>query len=314
MDENTAQEALDITQNVAEKAEEASNFMDQLLSADTLNLLIRFGIKFLGVVILFIIGLYVAKFVRNLARKGLKKLKLDVTLVKALSGLSYWLVILLVVLGCLNIFGFETTSVAAIIGAAGLAIGLAFQGTLSNLAAGVMLLIFRPFKVGDVVNVAGTTGCVDEIRLFDTVLDTPDRRRIIIPNTQINGAKIENVSFHDVRRVDFLFGVAYEADIDQTRKVLTEAVHSVPTNVDKENSAVIMQNLGASAVEWECRIFCNKADYFTAREQLVEAVKKHLDAAGIEIPFPQIVVSPKQLQEKSGLQQTKTDQLEQDSE
>jgi small conductance mechanosensitive channel len=167
-----------------------------------------------------------------------------------------------------------------------LAIGLAFQGTLSNFAAGAMLLVFRPYKVGDVVNVTGFLGTVDEIELFTTTLDTFDNRRIIVPNSSIFGAVIENVTYHRQRRVDVDIGVSYVADIDHTRQVLFEAVRTVSDVLSKPEPAVVLAGLGNSSVDWCVRVWCPTEKYSDVKQALIRAVKIHLDEAGIVIPYP----------------------------
>jgi small conductance mechanosensitive channel len=205
-----------------------------------------------------------------------------------LSKLVRWAILLLAALTCLNKFGVETTSFAALIGAAGLAIGLAFQGTLSNFAAGAMLLLFRPYKVGDEVNVAGYSGTVREIELFTTAIDTPDYRRIIVPNSSIFGAVIENVTHHPVRRFNVEVGTAYSADIDETRRVLERAIRTVAAVVANPEPAVVLLELGASSVNWSVRGWAMRDYYGQAKQDVIRAVKIELDAAGIGIPFPQL--------------------------
>jgi len=182
---------------------------------------------------------------------------------------------------------------AALVAAAGFAIGLAFQGTLSNFASGVLLLVFRPFKVGDFVNAGGVTGQINEIDLFTVTLDTPDNRRIIVPNSSISGGTIENISFHKHRRIEVLVGVEYAADIDHTRRVLTEAAEALrPQLIDGHDRgyAVILDNLGASSVDWKVRFWVASANFWAVKEQLTGEIKRRLDGAGIGIPFPQMDV------------------------
>ena len=217
-------------------------------------------------------------------------MKFDETLTKFLAKLVRWGILLLVGLSCLSYFGVETTSFAAVIGAAGLAIGLAFQGTLSNFAAGAMLLIFRPYKVGDVVNVAGNIGKVFEIELFSTAIDTFDNRRFIVPNSEIYGSVIENITFHPVRRIEVEVGTSYAADLDQTRKVLGLAIDSVPQCVGDPEPTVVLTGLGASSVDWSVRAWARNDDYGEAKQALIRAVKMELDRAGIEIPYPHLDV------------------------
>jgi small conductance mechanosensitive channel len=189
---------------------------------------------------------------------------------------------------CLSYFGIETTGFAAVIGAAGLAIGLAFQGTLSNFAAGAMLLIFRPYKVGDLVNVAGHLGKVTEIELFTTTIDTLDRRRVIVPNSSIYGTVIENVTYHAWRRVDVPVGVAYAADIDETRAALDRAIRSVPGVLAEPAAEVALLGLGASSVDWAVRVYAPRDKFGDVKQATIRAVKRELDHSGIAIPFPQL--------------------------
>lgn len=224
----------------------------------------------------------------SIVRTAFERIKFDETLSIFLSKLVRWSILLLAGLTCLNYFGVQTTTFTALIGAAGLAIGLAFQGTLSNFAAGAMLLIFRPYKVGDEVNVAGYSGTVREIELFTTVIDTSDFRRIIVPNSSIFGSVIENVTHHPVRRFDVPVGTAYSADIDETRRALERAVQSVMQVVPQPAPAVVLQELGASSVNWSVRGWAKRETHGDAKQAVIRAVKLELDAAGIGIPFPQL--------------------------
>ena len=245
--------------------------------------------RIVGVVVALFIALFVAGWMRRLVLKATEKAKVDVTLGKFFANAARYAVLTLAVIACLGVFGIETTSFAAVIGAAGLAIGLAFQGSLSNLASGVMLLMFRPFKVGDVVNTAGQVGKVDEIELFTTRLITPDNRMIIIPNSAVFGGTIENITFFATRRVDVDVGTVYSADLDATRKVLEDAVAAVE-HLPEPAPQVYLDVLGDSAILWKVRVWTNTPDYWAVREKLTRAIKTKLDAAGIGIPFPQMDV------------------------
>jgi len=216
--------------------------------------------------------------------------RVDETLGRFVGKLVYYLVMVSALLGVLQYFGIGIASFAAVLAAAGFAIGLAFQGTLSNFAAGVMLLVFRPFKVGDFVNVAGQSGTVDEIGLFSTSMDTPDNRRLILPNSAVFGSVIENVSHHEIRRVDVAVGVDYTADIDRTRNVLAETAEAVHDQSTGKDLQIVLADLGASSVDWVVRVWVKSSDYWPKREALTESVKKSLDKAGIGIPFPQMDV------------------------
>lgn len=255
-----------------------------------IDLLVAYGGKVAVALVVLVVGWIFAGWVSGVARKTLAKAKVDETLSRFLSKFARWAILLLVFLACLSVFGVETTSFAAVIGSAGIAVGLAFQGTLSNFAAGIMLLMFRPFQVGDVVSVAGQTGKVDEIELFTTTLDTFDNRRFIIPNGQVFGATIENITYHGQRRADVDVGVAYSADIDRTREILTQAAQGVPGGLDDPGPAVILLGLGDSAVNWSVRVWARADEFGDVKQAAIRAVKVALDEAGIGIPFPQMDV------------------------
>lgn len=263
---------------------------DLAVSDETQALLIQLGTRAVGVLVLLFIAWIVAGWIGSIVHKTCEKAKLDLTLTKFFAKMARWAVLLLAILACLSVFGVNTTSFAAVLAAMGLAVGLALQGSLSNFAAGVMLLIFRPFKVGDVVNVCGQTGKVDEIELFTTTLDTPDNRRLILPNGSVFGSTIENISHHSTRRVEVPVGVDYTAGIDATRQVLDKAAASVPGRLEDPGHAIVLAGLGDSAVDWSVRVWCNAADFFAVKEAATRAVKLALDEAGIGIPYPQMDV------------------------
>jgi small conductance mechanosensitive channel len=249
-----------------------------------------FGLKLIGVLVVLVIAWIVARWARRAVERSLTRTRLDVTLTKFFANATGWLILLLAVLAVLGIFGIQTTSFAAVLGAAGLAIGLAFQGTLSNLAAGVMLLTFRPFKVGDAVKVAGETGIIDEIDLFVTKLDTFDNRRIVIPNSKIFGDKIETITYHPIRRADVAVGTDYDADLDEVRTVLEQAAAGVEGGLPDPAPQVVLDGLGDSSINWTVRLWCNTIDYLATKQALTRAIKHALDEAGIGIPYPQMDV------------------------
>jgi len=249
---------------------------------------VYYGSRVLFVLVLMTLALTVSSWASNLTRRTLERVKFDSTLTIFVAKLVRWGILTLVGVMCLSKFGVETASLAAVIGATGLAIGLAFQGTLSNFAAGAMLLIFRPYKVGDLVNVAGHLGKVNEIELFTTSLDTPDNRRIIVPNGSIFGAVIENITYHPLRRAEIGVGTPYAADLDQVRETLERAVRNAPLVVPEPPPAVVLQELGASSINWLVRGWVRTETFIDARQAIIRAVKMELDAAGINIPFPQL--------------------------
>lgn len=266
------------------------SFNFDLTPGQWLSLAEYYGMRAALVLVLLILAWTIAGYASRAVRASLRKLKVDETLTLFIAKLVWWGIILLTAIACLSRFGIETTSFAAVLGAMGFAIGLAFQGTLSNFAAGAMLLVFRPYKVGDVVNVANNLGKVHEIELFTTTIDTFDNRRIIVPNSSIYGSVIENVTYHPQRRVDVDVGVGYAADIDETRRVLTEAVSATEGALTDPEPAIILLGLGASSVDWSVRVWGPTSEYGNVKQALLRQVKMNLDAANIEIPFPQMDV------------------------
>jgi small conductance mechanosensitive channel len=219
--------------------------------------------------------------------RSLEKSGTDATLIPFFSSLAYYLVLAVVLIAVLGLFGIQTTSLVAVLGAAGLAIGLAMQGTLSNFAAGVMLLIFRPFRVGDYVEAAGDAGSVAEISIFTTTLNTPDNVKIIVPNSAIYGTTIKNYSANDTRRNDIVVGVSYGDDIGLAVSTV-ERVLAADSRVLKEPEPVVaVGNLGESSVDLVVRPWCRKEDYWGLRFDLQRRLKEEIESAGCSIPFPQ---------------------------
>lgn len=251
---------------------------------------VSWGARIAGVLVVLIIAWGLAGAIKRAILRSCDARGLDITLARFFGSLARYGIIVGAVLGCLGVFGIETASFAAIFAAMGLAVGLALQGTLGNFAAGAMLLVFRPFKVGDVVRTAGEIGTVREIELFTTELATPDNRRLVIPNSKVFGDTIENITHHPKRRVDVAVGVSYSADLARCREVLRQAVSDVQQVLSDPAPQVFLSDLGDSAVNWKVRAWANTGDYWAVHEALVTAVKNRLDQASIEIPFPQMDV------------------------
>ncbi len=248
---------------------------------------IAWGTNILLAIVILLIGYWVAGRVgRAVQNIGAAHDNLDDTLFKFLGSAARYVILAFVIIAVLNRFGVETTSIVALLGAASLAVGLALQGALSNLAAGVMLLIFRPYKVGDFVDAAGKFGNVTEIDLFTTVLQTFDNQQIIIPNGQIWGEQIVNHSHHSVRGVDMHFGIAYDADIDKARNVIMNVLSDHEHILKDPAPFVEIETLNESSVDFLVRPFCEGAHYFDVLYSVPEQIKKALDAAHVEIPFP----------------------------
>lgn len=263
----------------------------QSLSADdVVGVVSRHGPKMLIAIIIFVTAWFVGGWVRRGSLRAMTKAKVEQTLARFISNMARWAVLILGIVSVLGYLGVETASFAAILAALGFAIGMALQGSLGNAAAGVMLLLFRPYKVGDLVKVADVTGVVDEIELFTTTLDTVDKRRIIVPNGEIFGSVIENLTHHGVRRADVDVGVCYGADIDATRAVLEQAAAHIASAQQSPGPTVYLVGLGSSSVDWQVRIWCEPRQYWNVKETATRAVKYALDEAGISIPFPQLDV------------------------
>ena len=265
---------------------ETSEFFDpKMLETVVWPALVQYVPRIVGL----LLALWAAKILSNWAGKLVKRslATKDEVLQKFLSSLTRYTVLVVCVVAALGYVGVETASFAAVVAASGLAIGLAFQGTLSNFSAGVMLLIFRPFKVGDFVEVAGESGVIVGMELFTTEMKTTDNKKIIIPNSSIFGANITNYAHHPVRRVDVAVGTDYGADIDETRKVLETVPADVPGAVADPAPQIFLAGLGGSSVDWQVRVWCKTDDYWDVWQATTAQTKRTLDAAGIGIPFPQ---------------------------
>ncbi len=251
-------------------------------------ILATYGLNVLGALILLILGIWIAGRMAALTRRSLGRVKnFDVTLIRFLSSLVRYTLIAVTLLAVLDRFGVETTSLIAVLGAAGLAIGLALQGTLSNVAAGVMLLIFRPFKIGDFVDLSGESGTVQGITLFVTELSTGDNVQVIIPNAQVWGSAVKNYSFHATRRIDLVIGVGYDDDLSKAQNVILDVISSDDRSLDEPAPLVAVSELGDSSVNFVVRIWCASGDYWRLRFDLLKTLKERLDREGLSIPYPQ---------------------------
>lgn len=255
------------------------------------GLVTTYGLSVVGAIVILIVGFMVAGWVKRSVNSSLTKVeKVDETLRGFFSSLAYYAVVIFTIIAVLSQFGVETTSFIAIVGAAGLAIGLALQGTLSSVAAGVMLLLFRPFKVGDYVEGGGLAGTVKNVTLFVTEMATPDNVQIIVPNAQIWGSPIKNYSFHATRRVDIAIGIAYEDEIDKAlAAIVDESKKDSRVMADPAPMAAVT-DLGDSSVNFAVRVWCNAADYWGLKFDLTKNLKNRLDSEGITIPYPQRTV------------------------
>ncbi len=262
-------------------------FRDQETLQSLIPMLSGMVLRVIGALAVLIVGRWLAGRLRDSLRRGFERSQLDRALAPFLSGLAYYSTLAVVLIAVLNLFGIQTASLIAVVGAAGLAVGLSLQGTLSNFASGVMLLLFRPIRPGDYVEVAGHTGSVFEIGLFTTTLNTPDNVKIVVPNSGIYGATIKNYSANDTRRNDLVMSISYSDDIGAAIEVIRRRLES-DKRVLKEPAAVIaVGELADSSVDLVVRPWCRKEDYGALRFDLTRTLKEDLESAGCSIPFPQ---------------------------
>jgi small conductance mechanosensitive channel len=257
------------------------------LLAKISELLTVYGLKVVAAIIIFIAGKWVAKAATNILKKMMIKSNTDETLVKFVGRLSYIALLAMVTIAAINQLGIQTTSFIAIIGAAGLAIGLALQGSLANFAAGVLIIVFKPYKVGDFIEGAGVAGTVEEIRVFTTQLVTPDNKVIIVPNAKMTGDNITNYSAKGTRRVELVIGIGYGDDIDHARKVIQDIINQDDRVLKNPAPAIVVAELADSSVNFKVRVWTSSGDYWGFYFDATEKVKKHFDAEKISIPYPQ---------------------------
>lgn len=250
-------------------------------------LVTAWGIKVLGAVVLLIVGRMIAGIIRGGIRKAMAKRGVDATLIPFVASLVYYLAMAVVLIAVLSLFGVQTASLVAILGAAGLAVGLALQGTLSNFAAGVMLLIFRPFKVGDFVEAGGVTGPVVALNIFSTIMRTGDNVMITVPNSQVWGGTISNYNGFDTRRIDLVMGIDYGDDIQVAMDAIKKIVTADERVLKDPAPQIAVSELGGSSVDLVVRPWCQASDYWGLRFDLTRALKEGLEAAGVSFPFPQ---------------------------
>lgn len=251
------------------------------------ELLTVFGVKILAALAVFIIGRWVVKYLKRLALRLMEKREVDPTLTKFVTNLIYVALLTFVIVAALGMLGIQTTSFIAVLGAAGLAVGLALQGSLSNFAAGVLMIIFRPFEVGDLITGAGVTGVVEEIQIFNTQLLTPDNKTIIIPNAQLTADTITNYTRKGTRRADMVIGIGYEDDIDKARAIILEVLSQDERILKEPATKVAVAELADSSVNFTVRPWVKADDYWSVIFDATETIKKRFDAEGISIPFPQ---------------------------
>ena len=253
-----------------------------------MDIITQYGTNILFALAIFIIGKKIAQFLQNLLAKSLDKANTDKTLTEFLTSVSYGIMLVIIVLAALGQLGVDTTSFIAILGAAGLAIGLAFSSALSNIGAGVMIIFFRPFKIGDFIEAGGTVGVVEEINIFNTILKTGDNKVIIAGNSNMISGNITNYSIKDTRRVDFVFGIGYDDDLKLAKQTLTDIINEDQRVLQDPAPFVAVSELADSSVNFVVRAWVNSADYWGVKFDTTEKVKLIFDEKGISIPYPQM--------------------------
>ncbi|GGD39125.1 mechanosensitive ion channel protein [Malaciobacter pacificus] len=258
------------------------------MDASMIDLISDYAVKIVIAIVIFYIGKWVARKLTDLVVKITRKTgKVDETLLKFLSNIIFYVLMIVVILTALEQLGVDTTSFLAILGAAGLAIGLALKDSLSNFASGVMIIMFRPFKVGDFINAGGVSGSVEEISIFNTILKTGDNQTLIVPNGAITSGTITNVNAKPTRRVDLVVGIGYDDDIKKAKEVLNTIITSDERVLVDEGVTVAVSELADSSVNFVVRAWVNTPDYWAVKFDLTENIKLTFDKEGISIPYPQ---------------------------
>jgi len=263
------------------------SIQDYIANTNLVELVINGGINLLIALAIFIIGKWIAQRLQNTLEALLRKRSVDEVLVDFLGTIVFALIIIAVVVAAFDQLGIPATSFMAIIGAAGLAIGLALKDSLSNFASGVMLVLFRPFTKGDFIDAGGITGTVDEISLVSTMLTTPDNKLITVPNAMIYSSAITNFSAKETRRLDMVFGVGYDDDLKVVAGVLEKICSEHPKVLGEPATGIFISNLGDSSVDFSVRPWVKGEDYWGVRAEILETAKLELEAAGCNIPYPQ---------------------------
>jgi small conductance mechanosensitive channel len=248
---------------------------------------IPWGIKIVAAIAIFIIGRIAARMIVRGIKKLMTRANVEETLSNFLGSIFQAILIVVVIIAALEQLGVNTTSVLAVFAAAGLAVGLAFKDSLSNFAAGIMLILFKPFKVGNYVEAAGIAGVVEQVRVFNTVMRTPDNREITVPNAQIYSGIITNYSARDTRRIDLVIGIGYEDNIGKAKQLIEAVLNKDERILDDPAPAIIVNELGESSVDLAVRPWVKSEDFLNTRSDLLQGIKESFDANGISIPFPQ---------------------------
>jgi small conductance mechanosensitive channel len=273
---------------LGEQADNLTNAMDWL--SNNSHIIFGYMLNIISAILILVIGFALASFISKIVRNVMGKRGVESTVANFITNMVHYIAIGIVLIAGLSKIGVQTGSFIALIGAAGLAVGLALQGSLSNFASGILIITLRPFKAGDYIDVAGTSGTVESVAIFATTLTSVDNKSIIVPNSSILNDSITNYSTNDTRRIDLVIGVSYSANLADTKAVLEEILNRNILILKDPAYTVAVAELGDSSVNLVVRPWVKTTDYWTVRFELIEDIKNALDKAGIEIPFPQVDV------------------------
>ena len=251
------------------------------------NLAVLYGMDVISAILILVVGLWVAKFIKKFLRKILTNRGLDNTIISFLANLTYAGLVVFVIIATLSKVGIQTTSFVAVIGAAGLAVGLALQGALANFAAGFLLILFRPFKAGDFIQAGGSVGTIEEIQMLYTQLKTPENIKVVIPNGKLMGDSIINYSANETRRAEWIFGVGYSDDMKKVREILKTLIENEKRILTDPEPQILVKELADSSVNFAVRAYIATGDFWNVYFEMTEKVKERFDQEGINIPFPQ---------------------------
>ena len=278
------------TVNEVNKTLDATNVAVSKYTDMAITYASEYGLKIVAAILIFVIGKWAVKKITTVTKTLMTRAKVDTTLVEFAESLIYFVLLLMVIFASLNALGINTTSFLAVFGAAGLAIGLALQGSLANVGAAVLIIIFRPFKVGDFVEAGGATGTVEDVNLFSTIIAPLDNRTVIVPNAAIIGGNITNYSMKPQRRVDHVFGIGYDDDLRLAKNTLMEIMANDSRILQDPAPFVAVSELGNNSVDFTTRAWVETADYWDVYFEIIEKVKLTFDEKGISFPYPQMDV------------------------
>ncbi|WP_445714838.1 mechanosensitive ion channel family protein [Flavobacterium sp.] len=250
------------------------------------TLILEYSPKFIVAVIILLVGLWATSFITKTAKKIMLKRNVEVTLSTFIGNVIFWTLRILLFVTVISKLGIETSSFVAILGAAGLAIGLSLQGSLSNFAGGILIILFKPFRIGDFIEAQSVSGTVQDIKIFSTVITSPDNKQIVIPNAALSNGVIINYTVNGIRRVDLEISVDYSTDLQLAKNTLENILKSIPEVLAEPEAAVFINNLASSSIDFAVRPFTKNENYWKVKSEVLERTKKKFDELGIEIPYP----------------------------